>query len=100
MPSRPGRTDNKAWRTARNDAITAAQGMCQLCGYPLRPDAPARTPWATEVDHITPLYLGGEPYAPTNLRATHRRCNGTRPNPAFARPRANHTDTLPRLANP
>lgn len=87
---KPGRIDNAAWRQARAAAIAAARGICQLCGYPLRPDAPPRSKWHTEVDHITPLYLGGDPYSPSNLRACHKSCNCKRPNPARQRqtPRA------------
>lgn len=78
---KPGRIDNAAWRRARATAIAAARGICQLCGYPLRPDAKPRTPWSTSVDHIKPLYLGGDPYAASNLRACHLRCNVRRPRP-------------------
>jgi hypothetical protein len=27
---------------------------------------------------VIPLFLGGDPYAASNLRAVHRRCNGSR----------------------
>ena len=74
----PGRADNMAWRRARAAAIEAAGGLCQLCGRPLVPDAPRNSPAETCVDHVVPLYLGGAPYDLANLRAVHRRCNGSR----------------------
>jgi 5-methylcytosine-specific restriction endonuclease McrA len=74
----PGRNDNTRWRTARAAAIAAAAGLCQLCGSALVPGALRNSPAETVVDHITPLYLGGDPYSLANLRATHRRCNGSR----------------------
>ena len=73
-----GRTDNSAWRRAKAQAIRDAQGQCQLCGGDLDPGAPKNTPTATEVDHITPLAMGGEPYARQNLRALHRWCHQRR----------------------
>jgi 5-methylcytosine-specific restriction endonuclease McrA len=78
MPKPPGRADNTRWRAARAAAIAAAGGICQLCGQPLIPDAPRNSPAETCVDHVLPLYLGGDPYDLANLRATHRRCNGSR----------------------
>jgi 5-methylcytosine-specific restriction endonuclease McrA len=73
-----GRNDNMRWRTARAAAIAAAGGVCQLCGNALVPGAPRNSPAETVIDHIWPLSLGGAPYDLANLRATHRRCNGSR----------------------
>lgn len=42
---------------------------------PLDPHAEAKTPDATEIDHIVPLSKGGHPYDLTNLRALHRKCH-------------------------
>jgi len=78
MPKPPGRADNMRWRRARAAAIAAAGGFCQICGQPLMPGAPRNSPVETCVDHIVPLYLGGDPYSLANLRATHRKCNGSR----------------------
>jgi 5-methylcytosine-specific restriction endonuclease McrA len=75
----PGRADNMRWRRARAAAIDAAGGVCQLCGGPLDPDALRNSPAETVVDHVLPLFMGGDPYAAHNLRATHRLCNGSRP---------------------
>ncbi len=81
MTKPAGRMDNAAWRRARAAAIRDAGGICQLCGQPLDPDAPKTTAWATEVDHIVPLHIGGDPYALDNLRALHRWCHSKRGQP-------------------
>jgi hypothetical protein len=73
-----GRTDNMAWRRAKARTIANAGGLCQLCGQPLDPAAPRRTPMSTECDHITPLASGGAPYDQQNLRAVHRWCHQRR----------------------
>jgi 5-methylcytosine-specific restriction endonuclease McrA len=78
VTSKPGRTDNAAWRQARALAIKDSGGLCQLCGGELDPDAPKNTPNATEVDHVHPLIYGGSPYDPENLRAVHRWCHQRR----------------------
>jgi 5-methylcytosine-specific restriction endonuclease McrA len=73
-----GRNDNTRWRNARRRTIARSGGACQLCGDPLAPQAPAKHPDATEVDHIVPLSQGGDPYSLDNLRAVHRRCHQKR----------------------
>ena len=78
MVKPPGRADNMRWRAARAAAIAAAGGVCQLCGQPLVPGALRNSPAETCVDHVIPLFLGGDPYSLANLRATHRKCNGSR----------------------
>jgi 5-methylcytosine-specific restriction endonuclease McrA len=78
MAKPPGRNDTMRWRAARAAVIAAAGGICQICGRPLVPDALRNSPAETCVDHIVPLYLGGDPFSLANLRATHRRCNGSR----------------------
>jgi 5-methylcytosine-specific restriction endonuclease McrA len=78
MTSRPGRTDNMAWRRAKAQAIKDSNNTCQLCGVQLDPGARKNTPWATEIDHILPLAAGGAPYARENLRALHRWCHQRR----------------------
>lgn len=75
LVTQPGRGDNTAWRTARAAAIRRARGACAICHGALEPKAERGTPNATEVDHIVPLSLGGDPYAAHNLRAVHRRCH-------------------------
>jgi 5-methylcytosine-specific restriction endonuclease McrA len=78
MTTKPGRTDNTAWRIARALAIRDAGGQCQLCAGALDPTAVKNTPNATEVDHIHPLIYGGDPYDRDNLRAVHRWCHQRR----------------------
>jgi hypothetical protein len=78
MTSRPGRSDNTAWRKARALAVKDSGGVCQLCAGALDPTAVKNTPNATEVDHIDPLIYGGSPYARDNLRAVHRWCHQRR----------------------
>lgn len=78
MTSKPGRSDNAAWRKAKAQAVKDAGGQCQLCSEGLDPAAVAGTPWATEVDHIISLAFGGLPYARENLRAVHRLCHQRR----------------------
>jgi 5-methylcytosine-specific restriction endonuclease McrA len=81
-----GRQDNVAWRAAKAAAIMASGGQCQLCGGPLDPTAPRRTPWSTEIDHVIPLAKGGTPYDPGNLRAVHRKCHQSRGSAAWKPP--------------
>jgi HNH endonuclease len=76
--TRPGRTDNTAWRRAKAQAIRDSGGQCQLCGGGLDPRAPKNTPNATEVDHILELAKGGAAYDRQNLRAVHRWCHQRR----------------------
>jgi len=78
MSSRAGRADTAAWRRAKAQAVRDAQGTCQLCGQELDPGAPRNTPWGTEVDHLTALSQGGDPFARDNLRAVHRWCHQRR----------------------
>lgn len=96
---RDGRNDNARWRKARANAIAAAHGICQLCGYALRPDAPPRSKWSTEVDHVRPLYQGGDPYDLANLRAVHKACNGARPRPGIRQPQTQRTSRIWRSRN-
>jgi 5-methylcytosine-specific restriction endonuclease McrA len=44
-------------------------------GWRCRVQLPGCLGRATEVDHITPLDAGGDPYDPSNLRAACSRCN-------------------------
>jgi hypothetical protein len=51
---------------------------CSICGGLLDFDAPARSKWSPSVDHVDPLALGGDPFALSNLRASHLGCNASR----------------------
>ncbi len=81
-----GRADNAAWRRAKARAVADSGGVCQLCGQGLDPAAPKNTPSGTEVDHITPLSAGGQPYDRDNLRAVHRWCHQRRDKGLVPRP--------------
>lgn len=61
------------WQRVRAK-VRAQSVICGICGDPLT-DARYPHPLSTTVDHIVPLALGGEPYALSNLRAAHWRCN-------------------------
>lgn len=63
------------WNSARKRAIASMEPYCAICGSYLDKDAPANTPLAIEVDHITPLARGGQPYELENLQLTCHRCN-------------------------
>lgn len=85
------------WESARprsraRKAILANATHCAICGGPLNPDAPPRTPWSSTVDHQQPRSRGGDHFDPANLRAAHLKCNssrgdGTRKRPQPARSR-------------
>jgi hypothetical protein len=71
-----------AWKRARarvlKDATYCELPSCQ--GPPLDFDASPTSRWAPSVDHITPVSIGGEPFALENLRAVHFGCNSARGN--------------------
>jgi 5-methylcytosine-specific restriction endonuclease McrA len=71
------------WQKLRQRVI-AASTICHICDRPLVPDAPPRSSWSTEVDHIVPLarfqHLGAETVwqmglDPDNVAASHMTCN-------------------------
>lgn len=68
-----GRPGGKAWEAIR--ATVLARGVCELCGEPMDLGLKWNHPDAPTVDHITPLVMGGDAVALSNLRAAHRRCN-------------------------
>lgn len=59
---------------------------CALCHRPLDPDAPARTPLATEVDLITAEAVGGDPWDQRNWQPAHKSCNASKGAGREARP--------------
>lgn len=65
-------------RETRRWLATTQPTHCALCLRPLVPDAPARTPWSTEVDHRVPIADGCDPYDPSNWQATHKSCNASK----------------------
>ena len=80
------------WKRVRARIIESSS-VCHICGRQLYPDAPPRTRWSTEVDHVIPVKRLQEldpqnwwhlALDPSNLRASHQRCNrqkGSRPQP-------------------
>ncbi len=79
------------WEKCRREVIARAGGVCQACGRPLVPSAPAGTVWATEVDHYpVPLRIiekdfkegrisletfNGRANDPNGCQALHKRCH-------------------------
>jgi 5-methylcytosine-specific restriction endonuclease McrA len=71
------------WKRVRARVIESSS-VCHLCGRQLVPDAPPRSRWSTEVDHVVsvkklqqldPLNWWHLALDPSNLRAAHQRCN-------------------------
>ena len=56
----------KQWRAVRLTILERDNYRCQLCG---------KAGGRMEVDHQTPLALGGDAYGPENLRALCRNCH-------------------------
>jgi 5-methylcytosine-specific restriction endonuclease McrA len=65
------------WRQVRQRVLRGAT-HCAICHRPLDFSAPPRSRWSATVDHIVPLARGGEPFALSNLRATHFGCNAAK----------------------
>lgn len=59
------------WRKVRAEILVRDNHRCQIKG-------PGCTGEATEVDHITPVSMGGAWYDHENLRASCSRCNQMR----------------------
>ena len=59
--------------------------MCVVAGKSGRIDysLPPGHPFSFEVDHLTPISLGGDPYDPRNQAAAHRVCNEWRGNRTY-----------------
>jgi 5-methylcytosine-specific restriction endonuclease McrA len=86
-----------AWKRVRA-LVIASSSVCHLCRMPLVPDAPARSRWSTEVDHVVSVKRLKQLYPtdwwslaldPNNLRAAHQWCNrskGAKTRAAASRP--------------
>lgn len=57
--------DGPRWLRTRRRALEAAGWRCERCGVAGR----------LEAHHRKPLHLGGEPYAPENLKVLCRTCH-------------------------
>ncbi len=64
----------RQWRKVRAQVLSE-ESICYLCGKPIDHEAPPRSPRSPSVDHVTPLYDGGDPYDRGNLLAVHYGCN-------------------------
>lgn len=72
--------NNRRWQTVRLEVLERDGWRCQLCGEPIDPHAPPKSPRSATVDHIVAVLDGGSWYNPANLRAAHLRCNSDRAN--------------------
>src|SRR5690606_3209613 len=61
--------DSSRWRNHVRPAQLLAVPYCQRC------DEKGILTLATEVDHIAPLEIGGEPFDPANLQSLCFRCH-------------------------
>ena len=83
MPTTQGRNTANYQRLVTS--LRARRLPCWLCGQPIDYEAPFDDPNAFTADHVQPLSLHPDlAEDPTNLRAAHRRCNGSRGNRAPA----------------
>lgn len=87
-PRNKGRT-GRPWLRIREQVLARDRHVCQIRG-------PKCTVRATHVDHITPLELGGDPHALTNLRAACAACNCAGGARMTNSRRNNHTAPRPR----
>lgn len=74
--------------------VYAEETHCWICHRWVDQSLPGTThPMARTVDHVHPLWLGGNPLDRSNVRLAHRRCNTARNNRmrAAQRPRPSHT---------
>ncbi|MFF8406912.1 HNH endonuclease [Streptomyces sp. NPDC015684] len=74
--------------------VYSEETHCWLCHGWVDQSLPGTThPMARTVDHVHPLWLGGEPLDRANVRLAHRRCNTARNNRlrAAQRPRPGFT---------
>lgn len=73
--------------------VYAEETQCWWCRKWVDQTLPRTHPMGRTVDHVVPLWLGGEPLDRSNVRLAHRRCNTIRNNQlrAAKRPRPSHT---------
>ncbi|WP_082956441.1 HNH endonuclease signature motif containing protein [Mycobacterium sp. E787] len=58
--------------------VLAEEDVCWICGRPVDKTLHWLDPWSAVVDEVVPYSKGGSPYARTNVRLAHRRCNARR----------------------
>lgn len=66
-------TSDRAYR-AHRAKLLRSNPVCAECGRTIDTTHPQYHPEALELDHVIPYSKGGT-NAPSNLAATHRRCN-------------------------
>ncbi|MHC3474685.1 HNH endonuclease [Streptomyces sp. 7R007] len=75
--------------------VYAEETECWICRAYVDQSLPGTThPMARTVDHVQPLWLGGDPLDRANLRLAHRRCNTIRNNQLRARKRPRPSFTV------
>ena len=66
---------------------TADHGWtCHLCGRPVEPDLPPRSPMSATVDHLVPTSHGADPLDTRYWRLAHLRCNSRRQQSTIVEP--------------
>lgn len=70
----------RPWRRIQAQ-VFSEETDCWLCHRWVDQNLPGTThPMARTVDHVQPLWLGGDPLDRANCRLAHRRCNTIRNN--------------------
>ena len=72
------------------------EDVCYLCGRLVDKTLPREHDWAKEVDHVIPITRNGHPWARSNLRLTHNRCNGIKGPRLLSELKANEFDICKR----
>lgn len=65
------------YRDMRAQVLREEQ-CCWLCGKAIDPKLRYPHPYSGSADHVVPRADGGDPFARSNLRAAHLRCNQSR----------------------
>lgn len=79
MAANPRRV-NGTKRDRLVNRVKREETHCHLCGQPVQTTLPHGRAASPEVDEIVPVSLGGDPLARSNVRLSHRWCNGHRQN--------------------
>ena len=78
------RNSNGSARRALRRRVAAVRASCWMCGLSIDYELPARHPDSYELDELTPVSKGGDPFDPANVAAAHRRCNQWRSDKSVA----------------
>lgn len=74
------RRSNGARRSKLRRQVAAEGLPCHLCGKPIDYSLPPGDPMCYELDEITPVSKGGDPFSRGNVAPAHRICNQRRGN--------------------